>query len=138
MPSKTIGQYMRMMKSAEEQSDGEDEKVEEAKCTGDSDCECGCNNVVESVDGVEVDFSESTKFINKVKSNVSSLNDVLREGISAYIDDGDSYICDSYMILGYTLEDGLMVLVKCRNEYDEHLNAHFEVNEGSTEFKGFI
>lgn len=134
---------MRMMKAAEED---QEETVEESGCNCDgtkpcdcpSDCDCGCNKVNESVDGKEIDLSPSVNFLSEVKRNLAKVNDIVREGITGYINDGDTYECDSYMVLGYTLENGIMVVFKCKNEYDEYLNANFEVKEDDVEFKGFI
>lgn len=145
MASKTMGDYMRMMKSVEKK-EKEEEQVEESQCNCDgtkpcdcpSDCECGCNKVTESIDGNEIDLSESMQFLSKVKAHISIVNDMVREGISGYINDGDDYECDSYMIMGYTLEGGMVVVFKCKNEYDEYLNAYFEVRMDDVEFKGFV
>ena len=145
MASKTMGDYMRMMKSVEKK-EKEEEQVEESQCNCDgtkpcdcpSDCECGCNKVTESIDGNEIDLSESMQFLSKVKAHISIVNDMVREGISGYINDGDDYECDSYMIMGYTLESGMVVVFKCKNEYDEYLNAYFEVRMEDVEFKGFV
>lgn len=145
MASKTIGDYMRMMKSVEKE-EKEEEQVEESQCNCDgtkpcdcpSDCKCGCNKVTESIDGSEIDLSESMQFLSKVKAHISIVNDMVREGISGYINDGDDYECDSYMIMGYTLEGGMVVVFKCKNEYDEYLNAYFEVRMDDVEFKGFV
>lgn len=145
MASKTMGDYMRMMKSVEKK-EKEEEQVEESQCNCDgtkpcdcpSDCECGCNKVTESIDGNEIDLSESMQFLSKVKAHISIVNDMVREGISGYINDGDDYECDSYMIMGYTLESGMVVVFKCKNEYDEYLNAYFEVRMDDVEFKGFV
>lgn len=146
MSSKTMGDYMRMMKSVEKKEAESEESVEESKCDCDgtqpcdcpSDCDCGCNKVTESVDGKEIDLSESMSFLSKVKKHVTKVNDMVRDGVTGYINDGDTYECDSYMIMGFTLENGLVVVFKCKNEFDEYLNAYFEVTEDDIEFKGFV
>lgn len=145
MSSKTMGDYMRMMKSVEKKEDEEDQ-VEESKCDCNgskpcdcpSDCECGCNKVAESVEGTEINLAPSAQFLSIVKDRISKVNDMVREGIDGYINDGDAYECDSYMIVGCTIESGAMVVFKCKNEYEEYLNAYFEVKEDDVEFKGFI
>lgn len=156
MSKKTMGDYMRMMKSAEKEPDKEvvqddhryDDDIQESECgcskDGNckcpSDCSCGCNSVKESISisGVEPMMQESETFLNYTKEMLSKFNDILMDDINKHIETDESYICNDYLILGVTLEQGLIVVLKCTNEYDEEKNVHIEISTEGVITKGEV
>mgnify|MGYP005871307673 CR=1 FL=1 len=148
MSKKTIGDYMRMMKSAEKEEENTKDNIEESKCdcTGDgkcqcpSDCSCGCNAVSESisVSGVEPMMQESETFLKYTKDMLSKFSDIIMDDINKHIDTDESYVLNEYLILGVTLEQGLIVVLKCTNEFDEEKNVHIEISTEGVITKGEV
>lgn len=152
MNDKTLGDYMKMLNSVEhEKGSGEQDTQkcscghESGKCDCPSDCACGCNkdeNIEETVDIRTQDLNhtwkESDDFLNYVNRNVEILHEVMEEGLTEVINDGKEYRCNEYLIVGVTLEQGLMVVIRCEDEYEDQHTAHIEIKDGDVSFVEFV
>lgn len=153
MSTKTLGDYMKMLNSVEDESvDDKAQATDKCSCGHDpsncncpSDCECGCNkdeSIEENVDVKNQDLNntwqESDQFLAYVKDNIETLHKVMSQGLTEIINDGKEYRCNEYLIVGVTLEQGLMVVIRCEDEYEDQHTAHIEIKGSDVTFVEFV
>jgi hypothetical protein len=143
MSKKTMGDYMRMMNGAEKEQEKKDvdSGFSESNCDCSEEDECECNSVNEgsiTVYGVDPMFQESVTFLKYTKDMLEKLKEILSGDMNKYIETDEHYTVNDYLILGVTLEQGVIVVLKCNNEFDEEKNLHIEVSTEGVSFKGEV
>lgn len=136
MSQKTMGDYMRMMKSVEK-ADSEEE-VNESECQCDGECECNGVNESVQITGIDPIYTECQTFEKYTSDMISKFKDFISSDINDHVDLDEDFTCGEYLIIGITLEQGLMVILKCKNEFDEEKNLYFEIGTEGIEYKGEI
>lgn len=124
MSKKTIGAYMRMMMNVE-QSPTDDSDEDDKK------------EVIESrpvIKGRSVFQSENEKFLKFTQDKLNRLSNLVDKDINEIIE-SDGYTLTEYLIVGITLEQGLIVILNCSKDNEDHY-FHIEISDTGILFKG--